>query len=149
MWPAIASFLLGIVGWFAASFFAKPLLDFLTLRSEIHEEIIFTGNVGPMVAGTTAYDRAAESLRRLGAKLQAANVAASLPLRWFLAKSGYDLGKAGRGLIGLSNSLANADGSRALQVNSVQMGLRLPRDYTDDLLQQVMTQMQDPSRDRS
>jgi hypothetical protein len=31
MWSAIASLFLGIVGWFATSFFAKPFLDFLTL----------------------------------------------------------------------------------------------------------------------
>jgi len=28
-----------------ANFFAKPFLDFLTLRSQVHEEIIFTDNV--------------------------------------------------------------------------------------------------------
>jgi hypothetical protein len=45
---AIGSFLLGIVGWFAVGFFEKPLLDFLNLRSQVHEEIIFTGKNGPV-----------------------------------------------------------------------------------------------------
>jgi hypothetical protein len=29
-------------------FFEKPLLDFLNLRSQVHEEIIFTGKNGPV-----------------------------------------------------------------------------------------------------
>jgi hypothetical protein len=51
------------------SFFAKPLVDFLSLRSQVHEEIIFTGNISPMVAGTADHLKAVESLRRLGAKV--------------------------------------------------------------------------------
>jgi hypothetical protein len=141
MWSAIASILLGVIGWFAASFFAKPLIDFLNLRSQVHEEIIFTGNVGAMVTDTPAYDKAVDSLRRLGARVQAANVSASKPLRWFLSRAGYDLHKAGGGLIGLSNSLITTDGSRALQTNSIQVGLRLPRDYDDELLRQVVERM--------
>jgi hypothetical protein len=117
---AIVSFLLGVVGWLGASFLGKPLLDFLNLRSQVHEEIIFTANIGRMAAGT-AYDKAVDSLRRLGAKVHAtndvtawlplpwhaanaANVIASLPLRWYLSKTGYDLVKAGGGLLGLSNT---------------------------------------------
>ena len=118
MWAAIVSFLLGVGGWIVISFFGKPLLDFLNLKSQVHEEIIFTGNIGPMVAGTPNHDKAVESLRRLGAKVQAmnANVSVSslpfvfLPLRWFLSMQRYDLRRAGRGLVGLSNSLATEDG---------------------------------------
>jgi hypothetical protein len=108
------------------------LVDFLNLRSQVHEEIIFTGNIDPMVAGEADHLKAFESLRRLGAKLQAMNENISslrlvfLPLRWFLSKQGYDLRRAGRGLIGLSNSLALTDGSRAHQINSIQAGLKLP-----------------------
>jgi hypothetical protein len=141
MWSAIASILLGVVGWIAASFFAKPLLDFLNLKSQVHEEIVFTGNIGTMVAGTANYDKAVNSLRRLGAKVQATNVSASRPLAWFLSVFGYDLPKAGGGLIGLSNSLASTDGSRALHINSIQAALKLPRDYTDDYLRSVLRKM--------
>src|SRR5271157_5308798 len=117
MCSAIVSFLLGVVGWIVTSFFGKPLLDFLNLRSQVHEEIIFTGNIGPMVEHTANYEKAFESLRRLGARVQAMNETLSasslpffLPLRWLLSKQGYDLRRAGRGLIGLSNSLATEDG---------------------------------------
>lgn len=135
MWSAIVvSFLLGVVGWIVTSFFAKPLVDFLSLRSQVHEEIIFTGNISPMVAGTADHLKAVESLRRLGAKVQAMNENVSisslwlvfLPLRWFLSKQGYDLRRAGRGLIGLSNSLALTDGGSAHETKSIQVALKLP-----------------------
>jgi hypothetical protein len=126
MWSAIASFLLGVVGWFVTGFFGKPLLDFLNLKSLVHEEIVFTGNVDAMVASTANYDTAVVSLRRLGAKVQATNVSASPPLQWFLSVRGYDLVKAGRGLIGLSNSLASTDGSRAHHMNRIRAALKLP-----------------------
>jgi hypothetical protein len=132
---AIVSFLLGVVGWLGVSFFGKPLLDFLNLRSQVHEEIIFTANIGRMAAGTVC-DKAQESLRRLGAKLNAGNATASYLLRRYLSKAGYDLVKAGDGLIGLSNSLADdpSDFPRARCTNSIQVGLNLPRDRNDEAM---------------
>lgn len=144
MWSAIGAALLGVAGWIVASFFGKPFLDFLTLRSQVHEEIIFTGNAGPMTAHTASYDQAVNSLRRLGAKMQATNVSAQPPLRWFLSKFGYDLAKAGRNLIGLSNALALTDDSRAIHVNSIQAALKLPRDYEEDYLRHVVEQKRKP-----
>jgi hypothetical protein len=49
----------------------------LNLRSLVLEEMIFTGNVNEIVEGTPAYWKAVESLRRLGAKVQATDVTAS------------------------------------------------------------------------
>jgi hypothetical protein len=69
--------LLGVAGWLAVSFFGKPLLDFLNLRSQAHEEVIFTRNIGQMVEGTPVYEKAVGSLRRLGGKVQATNITAS------------------------------------------------------------------------
>jgi hypothetical protein len=126
MWSAIASLLLGTIGWFVASFFGKPLLDFLNLRSQVHEEVILAGNIGPMRAGTSDY-RAIERLRRLGAQVRATSITASPLLRWYLSKAGYDLKKAAGGLIGLSNSLNQED--RALYTDQIQKGLKLPPDY--------------------
>ncbi|MGH6798761.1 MAG: hypothetical protein ACREDI_10335, partial [Roseiarcus sp.] len=57
--------LLGGAKWLAVSFFGKPLLDFLNLRSQVHEEVIFTRNIGQMVEGTPVCEKAVESLRRL------------------------------------------------------------------------------------
>jgi hypothetical protein len=110
----------------------------------VHEEIIFTGNISRMVADKPECERSAESLRRLGAKVQAANITATPLLRWWLRRCGYDLVKTGRGLIGLSNSLALTDDSRTLHISSIQTGLKLPRDYNDDHLRRVVDQMQRP-----
>ena len=109
----------------------------------MHEEIIFTGNIGEMVAGTPDYNKAVDSLRRLGARMQATNITALSPLRWCLSKAGYDLVKAGGGLIGLSNSLAD-DGWRAQHTNSIQVALKLPRDYLDEYLRAILKQTQEP-----
>ncbi len=102
MWSALGSVLLGVLGWLITSFFAKPLIDFLDLRRKVHEEIVYTGNIGAMQLGQkedrAKFDEAVEDLRRLGAKVQATNVAATWPLRIFRSRFGYDLGKAGRGL---------------------------------------------------
>jgi hypothetical protein len=95
MWPAIASFLLGIVGWLVASFVGTPFLDFLKLRGKVHEELIFTGNMGEINAGKPEHEKARDSLRRLGAKVQATNVSATPPLRWFFGVLGYDLVEGG------------------------------------------------------
>jgi predicted CopG family antitoxin len=106
----------------------------------VHEEIIFTGNAGAMNADAPSYEKAVESRRRLGAKVQATNVSAQQPLRWFLSIRGYDLAKAGGNLIGLSNSLALTDGSRAIHVDRIQVALKLPRDSTEDYLRHIVEQ---------
>jgi hypothetical protein len=137
MWSAIGSILLGVGGWLVTSFFGKPFVEFLELRKQVHEEIVYTDNIGLMQLSTPDYDVAVASLRRLGAKVQAIDAAAAWPLRPFLNYMGYDLPTAGRGLVGLSNSLAQQDGSRAVQKSWVQTGLKLPRDYTDEQLKQI------------
>jgi hypothetical protein len=139
MWSAIASFLLGVGGWLLTGFFGKPLLDFQNLRSQVHEEIVYTRNIGGRVEGEVNYDEAAhdkavDSLRRLAAKVLATEASAWFLLRRFLAVRGYDLVKAGGGLIGLSNSLASTDGSRAVHRDSIQDALKLPRDRTEHYL---------------
>src|SRR5271166_1654325 len=91
-----------------------------------------------------SYNKAIDELRRLGAKMQAMNVSATPPLRWFLSKyRGYDLATAGKNLIGLSNALDDYD-SRALHVNKIQIALKLQRDYTDEDIRQVIERKRNP-----
>jgi hypothetical protein len=147
MWSAIASILLGAAGWFAASFFGKPLLDFLNLRREVHEEIIFTANIGQMISSTSEHDQAQDTLRRLGARMQATHASALSLLRWFLSKAGYDLVMAGGGLIGLSNALEHLTGTRDFHTNSIRVGLKLPdntMDYRNKVLEQVPQKKERP-----
>jgi len=144
MFPAIVSFLLGVAGWLAVNFVAKPWLDFLNLRSQVHEEVIFTGNIGQMVANTPIYDKAVDSLRRLGAKVQTTNITAFGPLRWYLSFRGYDLPQAGGGLMGLSNSLAEED--RGHYTDKIQVGMKLPREHLDEYLRQILQKKLQPPR---
>lgn len=128
------SVLLGIAGWCVAGFFAKPLLNFLNLRRQVHEEMILhIANIDTMTRPLgLAYVETVVSLRRLGAKVHAINGSASGLLRWFLSIRGYDLPGAGRGLIELSNSLHRGDRLVAFHRNSIRMGLKLPRDFSDE-----------------
>ena len=50
------------------------------------EEKVFTTNANQMICGNPAYQVAAESPRRLGAKVLVTDVAARPLLRWFLHK---------------------------------------------------------------
>jgi len=151
-WSAIWPFVFGAFGCFVANFFARPFLDFLVLRSEVHEEIIFTGNVGPMTADKPDYVVAVDSLRRLGAKMQAMDVRvrtplaqvpllslAQAPLRRFLPALGFDLATAGRDLIGLSNALLAV--GRPFHVDRIEVAMKLPRSSTDDYLQALHEQI--------
>jgi hypothetical protein len=142
MWSAIAPVLFAVIGWLFIGFLGKPFLDFQNLKGEVHEAIVYTGNIGGRVEGEVKYgeaahDNAVDSLRRLAAKVQATYVIASPPLRWFLSVRGYDLVKAGSGLFGLSGSLTSNDGSRAVHRNSIQDALKLSRDRTDDQLRAI------------
>jgi len=138
--------LAGVLGWVVASFFGKPLIEFLDLRRKVHEEIVYTGNVGFMdlqdEKQRARYDEAVENLRRLGAKVQAIDVAATTPLRFVLLKVGFNLEQAGRGLIGLSNSLHLRDGGRMMQTAWIQNGLKLPRDFTDEQIRESRKRME-------
>jgi hypothetical protein len=137
---AIVSVLLGVAGWLAASFFGKPFVEFPNLRKQVHEEITFSGNIGAIAAEVrpAEFDSAVATLRRLGAKVKATAETDSLVLRWFLARWGYDLLKASGGMIGLSNSLHTSDGSRALHTDSIEVGLKLRRSYTDDVIKGIV-----------
>ncbi len=130
MWPV----LLGIAGWFVASFFAKPLLNFLNLRRRVHEEVILhSANIDTMTRPLgLAYLETVMSLHSLRANVQAMNSSASGLLRCFLSIRGYDLAEAGRGLIALSNSLHEGDRLLAIHKNAIQMGLKLPPDFNDE-----------------
>jgi hypothetical protein len=131
MWPAIGTILLTLCGWVLVSFLGKPWLDFRDLKRRVHVEIIYSGNIGGEVQGEVEYNKEAlnetvGSLRRLAAEMYAAKASAVRPLAWFFDKRGYNLIKAGAGLIALSNSLETVDGSRGRHRKSIEEALKLP-----------------------
>jgi hypothetical protein len=142
MWSAILSVFLGVFGWFATSFIAKPLLDCINLRNQVLEEMIFTANVND--EKMQVYGKSVESLRRLGAKVQATEVTATPLLRLCISKLGYNLSVAGSNLIGLSNSL-NVPG-RHIHADKVEKGLRLPLTSTAEFLSAVQEELRQPRR---
>ena len=88
IWSVLGALAAGFVGWFVANFVAKPLLDFWSLRSQVHEEITFTANVGNVTGDRDGVrEKAADSLRRLGAKMHAMDVTQT-PARWLLSYGG-------------------------------------------------------------
>jgi hypothetical protein len=143
IWGAIFAIVFGGAGWLITSFFAKPLLDFLQLRREVHEEIIMAANLGSVSENAEIVDER-KALRRLAARVEATAVTAPRLLRTFLARRGYDLTKAAGGLIGVSNSLTANDGARALHKNRAQTGLQLPREYTDQEIMEIAARIGQP-----
>jgi hypothetical protein len=137
--------LFGLVGWLVTSFFAKPLIDFYDLRRKVREEMLYTANIGAMhlqqESHKAEFDEAFHVLRRLGARILAMDIDPKWPLQLFLKRRGYNLAEAGGGLIGLANSLEKQHGEKALQKTSVQKGLKLPRDYTDQDIQNIINRI--------
>jgi hypothetical protein len=114
LWHIFGPFVLGVLGWFAVNFAGKPYLEFLTLRKEIHEELIIFFYVHPPpdeehdVSGEEispeayreaikAYSDARKSIRRLAAKLSALNVSLSRPVSYCLRWRGYKVQDAAKG----------------------------------------------------
>jgi hypothetical protein len=134
--PGIGTIALGALGWLAANFFGEPLLRFWRVRREIHESLIFTAAISdaslPGASGAAVVE-----LRRHSARLTALWVAASPTVqRWWKSRA-YNLPVAASGLIGLSNSLSDVSGNRAVFTYQVQNGLRLPLDYTEDQIRAI------------
>ena len=60
MLGTIVAFVVGVAGWLVTNFAAKPYLDFRNLRSQVHEEIVFTANVAPIGVENPRYREVAE-----------------------------------------------------------------------------------------
>lgn len=88
-----------------ARIYSRNPTSILNLRSQVHEEIVFTANVAPIDVESPRYREVADSLRRLGAKVLTTNNTESRPLRRYLSWRGYDLVKAGNSLVVLSGCL--------------------------------------------
>jgi hypothetical protein len=133
----LASFGVGVLGWIAAHFLGKPMLDFRMVRQEIQEELTFLGDVysprsqiyyeatgKDYEKEVEAFHEAGEKSRRLGAKLAALHTSLGLPLRYALRYLGYDLDKAAKFLLRLSTELE--DDRRKVCRYRVECALRLP-----------------------
>ena len=130
--------LAGVAGaWFVTNYFAKDLLEFRRLRTQIHESLFFTANIMARGFEEGRYDAAVDELRRLAAKLEALWVSAGWYTKNFWAWRGFDLVEASRGLTGYSNTLGNKDVSRALHRHKVEKALKLPLSDSAETVKQI------------
>ncbi len=122
MWHVIWPIILGVTGCLVANLLIKPLLTFLSLRSQVYEELVFSQNVDD--GDAAEYKRSIVELRRLGARIQATNVIATGFLRLIISKLDYDLDLAGLALIDLSHSMSRPERHR--YIDRIEEGLHLP-----------------------
>ena len=140
--PVCITAAIGGIGWFITNMLIGPWRDFLQLRKEIHEAVIFTANVFPTVpdglqspvARDERHIQAIHEIRQLAARLQAANHSFWKLHRWYAAKRGYDLDLAGKSMIGLSNSTGDL---ALIATHRVEKGLKLPVSLSDDVVQEM------------
>ena len=128
---AVATILLGLLGWFGAHFVGVQILEFRRIRQEIHEALFFTANV-PYREGVeqqAAVADAAALLRRLAARLDALRVSLAPIPAWWLSRR-YDLREATAGLTGLSNCIGEKDGYAAVFRDQIERALDLPLSYS-------------------
>ncbi|MBI2586658.1 MAG: hypothetical protein HYW28_12440 [Rhodospirillales bacterium] len=130
--PLIATFFVGMAGWFITHFVASPLLEFFRLRKLIHAELFFSGNISDRDSNPDDkdYHAAKSALRRLAARLDALVHSMNWIVRANLAWRKYDLDKASRSLLGFSNSLnGRTPPSKAQFRYDVESALKLPMSY--------------------
>jgi len=130
---AVATILLGLLGWFGAHFVGVQILEFRRIRREIHEALFFTANV-PYREGVEQQAGAIEAaliLRCLAARLDALRVSLAPLPAWWLSRR-YDLQEATAGLTGVSNCIGEKDGYAAVFRDQIERSLGLPLSYPAD-----------------
>jgi hypothetical protein len=104
VWSAIASIILGALGWASARLLFEPLKEIVDLRREAQECLIIYGNLSK---GAAPDDRraAAEAFRRVGAGLVSRHIAAYPWVKWFCNTClRWDIHSAGTMLINVGNT---------------------------------------------
>jgi hypothetical protein len=138
LWSLFLAVIGGVVVWYGSNFIAEPVSRFLRMREQIRSRMLHYENVG-LGSGTLEWHP--DSLRLHAAGLEFRELATDLRgfsdtrryLTAMLRSVGYDLTRASRALIGLSNSLASGDGSRAnLLWTQVERALKFPLSYRSD-----------------
>ncbi|HCS68945.1 MAG TPA: hypothetical protein DIW51_03140 [Rhodospirillaceae bacterium] len=127
--PILGTFMIGAVGWISTNFVLNPILKFSQLREEINVALEYHANVSTDEVGTQRYLAACEEIRRLGTKMIAFHNTAHWAVHMYLDIRGFNLKTASGALIGLSNSMSDKGGGRAMFKWDVQTSLKLPTSY--------------------
>jgi len=137
----IGTILLGGAGWLATEFFGKQVIRFYDLRRKVHEELIYTANVGGNIGDDPEWqerlEKAQRDLRRLAAQLHAVASSATPFTKYYLERFKYGPEQAGDSLIGYSNTLTAPDYSRAGHRYGAEKALRLPYALSAELIEMM------------
>ena len=112
----------GLVGWFATDFLARPIRQFFQLRGEICEAMVMFDNV--RTGDLTRLKEAREAFRELGARMLAFAHTEWLG-NWLIVRLRYDPIKAGRSLIGVSNTIGTPGNELHQHKLNVMAALRI------------------------
>jgi hypothetical protein len=142
MFEVLVTALIGFFGWITAYFCGKPILRLISLREDIHVALIRHANVLPNIPEgqpiheiwKPEHERAVNDLRSLAAQLTAVQES------WWTARTfayirGYNIEKAAKSLIGLSNS--TGDGATICD-HRVRRALRIPTELSDGEFAQML-----------
>jgi hypothetical protein len=138
-WSLFLAVIGGVVVWYGSNFIAEPISRFLRMREQIRSRMLHYENVG-LGSGTLQWHP--DGLRLHAAELEFRELATDLRgfsdtrryVTAMLRSVGYDLTRASRALIGLSNSLASGDGRKAnLLRTQVERALKFPLSYRSDV----------------
>jgi hypothetical protein len=135
LWSLLWAVIGGVAVWYGSNFLAEPISRFLRMREQIRSRMLHYENVG-LGSGTLEWHP--DSLRLHAAESEFREFATDLRgfadtrpyVTAMLGNVGYDLTRASGALIGLSNSLARGDGSRAkIFRTQVDRALKFPLSY--------------------
>lgn len=104
MWSAIATVILGALGWGGARLVFEPMKEIVDIRREAQECLIIHGNLAKDAPGEERRV-ASDTFRRVGAGLVSRHIAAYPWVRWCCSGLGWDIHSAGAILISLGNSI--------------------------------------------
>ena len=127
MQTVLATLAVATLGWVALLIIGQPIIRFFELRQDTREQMLYFANIPVPKEGAeinNRFEEAHDALRRLGAKMLAfseTKIAAPIVHRF-----GYDPASAGRGLIGLSNTLPTYGPERAGWRRQIEQALKLP-----------------------
>jgi hypothetical protein len=135
----LAGFTGGVVSWFVTEFIAHPFRRFFQMKSEIYQCVLFYGNVHAPIDergkpsekftddDKTRLREAQSKLRQLAMEMQSFAATEYFAARLVVAL-GYHPMKAGRSLVGYSNSIAVYGDERVQHRENVFAALQLDAD---------------------
>jgi hypothetical protein len=129
MWSALATIILGAIGWAGAKLLFEPIKEIVDRRREAQESLLIFGNLSKDAPSDERH-LAAGTFRRIGAGLVSRHIAAWPWVAWFCDRCLlWDTYSAGTMLIGIGNSTLNDGFSHANAsptVPLIRSCLRLP-----------------------